>query len=170
MASQAPILTIPIDDNEAFRVFSPAAYPFCIQQYRNYDTNMFSYSVNIGWPEGFPLLRLGLMEDQSHFIHAAHYSSGLFLGLVLLTLVVVLVGTLTLVERKIQIRRIQRLRSTLLLAVLQLILLLQIVSLYLLGNIIYPLGGVAVLIITLFPVLRFGVNRAIESNDVLEQN
>jgi hypothetical protein len=35
LASFLPIITIPLGENEAIRVFSPVAYPLCIQQYRN---------------------------------------------------------------------------------------------------------------------------------------
>ncbi|MHA1965030.1 MAG: hypothetical protein ACXACG_09520 [Candidatus Thorarchaeota archaeon] len=159
LASFPPIITIPLSEDEVVRVFSPIAYPFCIQQYRNYDANLFSYTLSFGWPEGLPLLDMGLMDDQSEFIHAAHYTFGLFLGLALLLFVVILVGILTLVERKSVIVRKQRTSSTLLLIALQLILVIQIFTIYLSGNIIYPLGGIIVLIITLYPTLRFGLNR-----------
>ena len=161
LASSPPIITIPLGENEAIRAFSPVAYPFCIQQYRNYDANLFSYMISLGWPEGTPLLQFSLQEDQSHFIHAQHYFSGLYLGLILLVFVVVLVGILTLVERKNLIVRKQRMRSALLLIALQVILVIQIFTLYLGGNIIYPLGGVIVLIITLYSTLRFGPSRRI---------
>lgn len=159
LASFPPIITIPLSENEAIRVFSPVAYPFCIQQYRNYDANLFSYVISFGWPEGIPLLQSALQEDQSHFIHAQHYFSGLYLGLILLVFVVALVGILTLIDRKNLIVRKQQMRSVPLLITLQVILVIQIFTLYLSGNIIYPLGGVIVLIITLYPTLRFGPSR-----------
>jgi len=163
MASLSPITEIPLTGDEALRVFSPAAYPFCIQQYRNYDANLFSYTVSFGWPEGTPLLQFALQEDQSHFIHAQHYFSGLGLGLLLLLVVVVLVGLLTLIERKSIVPRKQGKSSALLLIALQFILILQILSLYLGGNIIYPLGGIFVLIVTLYPAYR-----AIRGSGLLE--
>ena len=159
MASFPPIMTIPLGGNEALRVFSPVAYPFSILQYRDYDANLFSYSVNIGWPEGLPVLSSGLMPDQSEYIHLAHYTSGLFLGLLLLLLVTIFVGFLTLVERKRAVTRPQGPSSAKLLVVLQLILLFLMLNFYLLGSIVYLLGGVVVLIITLYPALRFGMNR-----------
>ena len=151
MASLSPITEIPLSGDEALRVFSPAAYPFCIQQYRNYEANLFSYTVSLGWPEGIPLLQFALQEDQSHFIHAQHYFSGLSLGLLLLLVVVVLVGLLTLIERKSIVSRKQRKSSALLLIALQLTLIIQILFLYLNGSIIYPFGGVFVLLVTLYP-------------------
>jgi len=154
MASLSPITEIPLSGDEALRVFSPAAYPFCIQQYRNYDANLFSYTVSFGWPEGIPLLQFALQEDQSHFIHAQHYFSGLSLGLLLLLVVVVLVGLLTLIERKSIVPRTQRKSSALLLIALQLTLIIQILFLYLSGSIIYPFGGVFVLLVTLYPTYR----------------
>lgn len=159
LASLSPIMEIPLSGDEALRVFSPAAYPFCIQQYRNYDANLFSYTVSFGWPEGIPLLQFALQEDQSHFIHAQHYFSGLSLGLLLLLVVVVLVGFLTLIERKSIVPRKQRRFSAHLLIVLQLTLIILVISLLLTGNVIYPLGGTVVLLITLYPTLRSVLDR-----------
>jgi len=68
--------------------------------------------------------------------------------------VVVLVGILTLIERKGMVARKQRKFSALLLMTLQLTLIILVISLYLLGNIIYPIGGMAVLLVTLYPTLR----------------
>lgn len=154
IASLPPIIDIPLSGNEAIRVYPPAAYPFCIQQYRDYDAHLFSYAVTFGWPEGIPLLQFALQEDQSHFIHAQHYFSGLSIGLLLLLVVLVLVGLLTLIERKTIVPRKQRKSSALLLIALQLTLIIQILFLYLSGSIIYPLGGVFVLLLTLYPTLR----------------
>ena len=154
MASFPPIMTIPFGENEAIRAFSPVAYPFCIQQYRNYDAHLFSYAVIFGWPEGTPLLQFALLDDQSEFIHVQHYLSGLTLGLLLLLVVIVLVGTLTLIERKSAITRKSGKSSVLLLVSQQLALIILIASLSLSGNIVYPLGGAFVLLVTLYPTLR----------------
>jgi hypothetical protein len=164
LASLSPIIEIPLSGDEALRVFSPAAYPFCIQQYRNYDANLFSYTISFGWPEGIPLLQFALQEDQSHFIHAQHYFSGLSLGLLLLLVVVVLVGFLTLIERKSKVPRKQRRFSAHLLIVLQLTLIILVISLLLTGNVIYPLGGAVVLLVTLYPTLRSVVDRVFLDN------
>lgn len=163
IASLPPIITIPLNENEALRVFSPVAYPFCIQQYRNYDANLFSYMISFGWPEGIPLLQFALRDDQSEFIHEQHYLSGLSLGLLLLLVVIVLVGILNLIERKITIKGRPGKSSTLLLITLQLTLTILVISLYPIVNIIYPLGGVFVLLVTLYPTLR-----AIRSRGYLE--
>lgn len=157
MASFPPIMTIPFGENEAIRAYSPVAYPFCIQQYRNYDAHLFSYAVIFGWPEGTPLLQFALWDDQSEYIHVQHYLSGLSLGLLLFLVVIVLVGTLTLIERKRVIIRKQRKSSAQLLIALQLALLFLVLNPYLLGSFYYLFGGVIVLIITLYPSLRFGL-------------
>ena len=159
LASFPPIITIPLGENEAIRVFSPIAYPLCIQQYRNHETSLFSYTLSLGWPDGIHLLESGLMDDQSEFIHAAHYYFGLSLGLLLLLLVVALVGTLIFVERKKKITRNQKFSSAQILTTLQLILLILILSITLFGGIIYFLGGVVVLILTLYPAYRVVQNK-----------
>lgn len=165
MASLSPITEIPLSADEALRVFSPAAYPLCIQQYRNYATNLFSYTISFGWPEGIPLLQFALQEDQSHFIHAQHYFSGLSLGIFLLLIVVVLVGLLTLIERTDIVSRKQGKSTALLLIALQFTLIIQILSLYLSGNIIYPLGGTSILLVTLYPTYH-----AIRGSGLYEDN
>lgn len=154
LASLPPITEIPLNEDEALRVFPQIAYPFCIQQYRNYAADLFSYSVNLGCPEGIPLLQFALQEDQSHFIHYQHYLSGFSLGLILLLGTVVLVGILSLIESKVVFERRQSKISTFLLATLQVILIVLISSTYLSGNIIYPIGGIFVLLVTLYPTYR----------------
>jgi hypothetical protein len=154
IASLPPIIEIPLNESNALRVYPSAAYPFCIQQYRDYDAHLFRYIVSFGWPEGLPLLQFALQEDQSHFIHAQHYLSGLSLGLLLSLGMAVLVGTLAIIERKVVIGRRQSRASAILLIALQLALITQVLSLYLSGNIIYPIGGIIVMLVTLYPTYR----------------
>jgi hypothetical protein len=154
MAGLPPITEISLGKNEALRVFSPVAFPFCIQQYRDYGARLFSYTVCLGWPEAIPLLQLAPQDDQSEFIHVQHYFSGLSFGLLLLLGMTVLVGILTNIDRRSIILRKQRKSSSLLLIFLQLALIILVISQYLVGNIVYPLGGVVVLLITLYPTLR----------------
>jgi len=52
IANLPPIIEISLTGNEALRVYPPAAYPLCIQQYRNYDAHLFSYAVSFGWSSG----------------------------------------------------------------------------------------------------------------------
>jgi hypothetical protein len=154
LANLPPITEISLNDDQALRVYPQIAYPFCIQQYRNYVTGFFRYSVNLGCPEGLPLLQFALQEDQSHFIHYQHYLSGLDLGLILLLGMVALVGSLYLLERKVVIERKQSKGSTFLLISVQVILIMLISVLYLSGNIIYPIGGMFILLVTLYPTYR----------------
>ncbi|MHA1907079.1 MAG: hypothetical protein ACW98Y_07280 [Candidatus Thorarchaeota archaeon] len=100
MASLPPIIELPLGDDEALRVFSPAAYPFSIQQYRDYENRLFSYAIAIGWPEGTLIIQRRIMDDQSEFIHMEHYSSGLSLGLILLAGMITSVAILSLIDRR----------------------------------------------------------------------
>ncbi|MDF1537725.1 MAG: hypothetical protein P1Q69_02340 [Candidatus Thorarchaeota archaeon] len=155
MASLLPITEILIGENEALRVFSPAAYPFCIQQYRDYDVGIFGYILSFGWPEGIPLVQTSTYDDQSEFIHYEHYSIGLALGLLLLLCMVALVGILTFIDRKgILIRSQPIISSVPVLVLLQLSLILLLTSPYLLGAIVYELGGLSVLFITFYVTVR----------------
>ncbi|NHJ12297.1 MAG: hypothetical protein EAX95_01410 [Candidatus Thorarchaeota archaeon] len=165
LASLPPITEISLSENEDLRVFSPVAYPFCIQQYRNYAAQLFSYAVTLGWPEGTPLLQLALQDDQSEFIHVQHYLSGLGLGMLLLLGMAILVGTLAVLDRmNIRMRR-QRTPSVFLIIPPQLILLILVVSQSLVGSIVYTLGGVIVLLITLYPTLQAVRSRNLEKLD-----
>lgn len=154
MASLFPITEILLGENEVLRVFSPAAFPFCIQQYRDYSAELFRYSICFGWPEGVPLLQFHLLDSQSEFIHMEHYRSGLSLGLFLLLGMAVLVGILTIIDSRYAIPRKKLKFASLLLIFLQLALIVLLVYLYFLGSIIYPVGGLIVLLLTLYPTLR----------------
>ncbi|RDE16901.1 MAG: hypothetical protein C4K48_00795 [Candidatus Thorarchaeota archaeon] len=163
LASLPPITEISLGANEVLRVFSPAAFPFCIQQYRDYSAELFSYTVCFGWPEGIPLLQLPLWDShESIFVHEQHFRSGLSLGLLLLLGMTVLVGILTIIDTRCTIPRKKLRVSSLLLVSLQFSLIILVIYLYLTGNIIYPFGGLIVLLITLYPTLRAVRNRSSE--------
>lgn len=155
LASMPPILEIVVGENETLRVFSPVAYPFCIQQYRDYDVGLFSYSLSLGWPEGLPLIQTAALDDQSEYINYQHYAIGLYLGILLLLSMVILVGILTVIDRKgILVRNLPVISVVPVLVILQLSLILLLTSVYLLGSIVYGLGGLTVLIITLYITIR----------------
>lgn len=154
MASMPPIIEVSLAEDEVLRAFSPAAYPFCIQQYRNYDSHIFSYAISLGWPEGMPLLQLASQDDQSEFIHIQHYLAGLSLGLLLLLIMAVLVGILAWVDRRGMFVRRQRTSSLLLLILLQSALIILSALQLLAGSIVYFLGGSFVLLVTLYPTLQ----------------
>jgi len=161
LASMPPITEISLGPNEVLRVFSPAAFPFCIQQYRDYSAELFSYTVSLGWPEGIPLLQLPLWDThESIFIHEQHYRSGLSLGLLLLLGMTVLVGILAVIDTRCSIPRKKLRFSSLLLVSLQSALIILIISQYLIGSILYPFGGLIVLLATLYPTLRAVRNRS----------
>jgi hypothetical protein len=161
LASLPPITEILLGPNQVLRVFSPAAFPFCIQQYRDYSAELFSYTLSLGWPEGIPLLQLPLWTShESIFIHEQHYRSGFSLGLLLLLVMTVLAGVLTVIDRRYTIPRKKLRLSSLLLIFLQSALIILMISQYLIGNVVYPLGGLIVLLITLYPTLRAVRNRS----------
>ncbi len=81
VAASLPVTEISTGSNQELRVMPPAAFPFTIQQYRDYDTNQFNYRIVIGWPDGIPIYESVTMDDQSEFIHLAHLSAGLLLGI-----------------------------------------------------------------------------------------
>ncbi|TFG33900.1 hypothetical protein EU527_06230 [Candidatus Thorarchaeota archaeon] len=159
MASLPPITEISLSANEALRVFSPVAFPFCIQQYHDYGAQLFSNAVCFGWPEGIPLLRFALRDDQSEFIHEQHYLSGLNLGLLLLLGMTIFVGILFFIDRRCTISRKKLRVSSFLIIFLQFTLITLMIYLYIIGNTVYPLGGLVVLLITLHPSIQTVHNR-----------
>jgi len=162
LANLPPIVDIPLSENEALRTYPAYAYPFCIQQYRDYSAGLFSYALIIGWPEGIPLMQLALTDDQSEFIHVQHYFTGLTLGLVLLLVVVILVSILTVIDRSSSLSRGQLPISP---GHLFFFLQIALISMMLViwgchyfwqfGGVIYLIGGIFVLIVTIYPIYIF---------------
>ena len=80
-AASLPIIEIPTGSDQELRVMPPTAYPFTMQQYRDYNTDQFYYRIVLGWPDGIPLYQGATMDDQSEYIHLAHLGAGVLLGL-----------------------------------------------------------------------------------------
>ena len=157
LANLPPIIDIWLNENEALRTFPAHAYPFCIQQYRDYGAGLFSYALVIGWPEGIPVMQLALTDDQSEFIHMQHYFTGLILGIVLLVVVVILVSVLTVIDKKGLLANMKRSVSPHYIFIpLQIYLIFLLTSPLLFANFIYTIGGVFVLLVTLYPLLFKG--------------
>ncbi len=83
-ATSIPIIEIPIGPEQELRVMPPTAFPFTIQQHRDYDTNQFYYRIVIGWPDGIQIFRTVATDDQSEFIHWTHFGMMVILGLYML--------------------------------------------------------------------------------------
>jgi len=155
LASFPPVIEIPLGENEALRTFSPVAYPFCIQQYSDYNARLFSYALILGWPEGIPLVQLPLMQIDTFFFNLARYTTGLYLGLILLLGVVILVGILTVIDIRGLLASVKWSASPRDIFIpLQIILIVMVTPHLLFGSIIYPIGGIFVLIVTLYPIYR----------------
>ncbi len=75
-----PIVEIPTGPNQELRVMPPTAFPFTMQQYRDYDSDQFNYRIVIGWPDGVPIFEGVTTDDQSEFIHLAHFYTAMILG------------------------------------------------------------------------------------------
>jgi len=155
MASLSPITEFQLDESVELRTFSPAAYPFCIQQLRNYTAYTIRYSLYFGWPEGILLFESATWDNQSEFIHFLHYSFGLMLGLILLFSTFLLVGFLTLIDKKgVFVRDKPIITALPILIILQLSLILLLISPLLFGNVIYGIGGGIVLVISVYPTFQ----------------
>ncbi len=103
-AGSFPIVEIPTGSNQELRVMPPTAYPFTVQQSRNYDTNQFSYRIVIGWPDGLPIFQSLAMDDQSEFIHLTHLYFAVLLGEYIVTGSLMVIAGLVFIE---QLRRIK---------------------------------------------------------------
>lgn len=79
-AGSIPVIEISTGPNQELRVMPPTAYPFTMQQHRNYDTNQFYYRIVIGWPDGLPIYEGLEVDDQSEFIHQTHFYIAILLG------------------------------------------------------------------------------------------
>ena len=152
IASTPPLIDIPISDHEAIRAYPQVAYPFSISQYRDYNLDMFSYSLTLGSPQGTTIVQYALEEDQSHLIRFQSYSMGLSLGLILLTLTTLFIAVLIWLDksRLLPLKK-ERVSPVSALVVTQVFLLFPIIPLYV-GS-LYAVGALVVLIITLIPVI-----------------
>ncbi|MFW9808496.1 MAG: hypothetical protein ACFFE6_03855 [Candidatus Thorarchaeota archaeon] len=99
-----PIVEIPAGSNQELRVMPPSAYPFTMQQYRDYDTNQFYYRIVIGWPDGLPIFQSLAMDDQSEFINLTHLYIGVLLGEYIVTGSLMVIAGLVFFE---QLKRIK---------------------------------------------------------------
>ncbi|MHA2322149.1 MAG: hypothetical protein ACXACG_10895 [Candidatus Thorarchaeota archaeon] len=79
-AGSIPVIEIPTGPNQELRVMPFTAFPFTMQQHRNYDTNQFYYRIVIGWPNGPPIYEGLEVDDQSEFIHQTHFYTAILLG------------------------------------------------------------------------------------------
>ncbi|MHA1934466.1 MAG: hypothetical protein ACW97A_04215 [Candidatus Thorarchaeota archaeon] len=92
-------------------------------------------------------------EWQSEFIHMQHYSAGLALGIILLLISVILIVILTAIDEKNIFPRVKYSASPIyFLILLQVSLTLLLIFTLLNGTIIYTIGGVVVLLVTIFPL------------------
>ena len=79
-ASLGPIIDYPLGSNQALRVYPPTAYPFTMQQYRDYDASSFHYRIVVGWPDGVQIYSHAPTPDQSEFMHIQRFLTTVALG------------------------------------------------------------------------------------------
>jgi len=72
-ASLPPIIDYPLGSNQVLRVYPPTAYPFTMQQYRDYDASSFHYRIVVGWPDGVQIYSHASTPDQSEFMHIQRF-------------------------------------------------------------------------------------------------
>lgn len=154
LAYMPPITEIALGAEEELRVFSPVAYPFSVQQYRDYAVRGFRYSIVLGWPRGLPVIQFPLLHDQSEFIHGQAYYSGLIMGMLGLGIVLATVISLGLLDSHRSPPREPKLTPAYLVLVpLQIALVLLMGALGASGGTIYVAGGVIVLVVSLIPAI-----------------
>ena len=98
-AASLPMMEIPTGPDQELRVMPPAGFPFTMQQFRDYDTNQFTYRIVLGWPDGIPLFEGMLTDDQSEYIHLAHLVTAEILTVYLLIGTVIVLGSIYILER-----------------------------------------------------------------------
>jgi len=80
VATSLPITEVSLGPTQELRVMPPTAFPFTMQQYRDYDSNQFYYRIVLGWPDGIQIYKGITQDDQSEYIHLAHLNTGILLG------------------------------------------------------------------------------------------
>ena len=108
IAASLPITEVPIGSTQELRVMPPTAFPFTMQQYRDYDSNQFYYRIVLGWPDGIPIFKGTTQDDQSEYIHLAHLNTGILLGEYMLVGLVSILAVVSLFEaRKVKTRDVK---------------------------------------------------------------
>jgi len=75
-----PITDYPMSQDQALRVYPPTAFPFTLQQHRDYDAGLFHYRIVLGWPNGLQVFAFNPTSDQSEFMHFQKALATLVLG------------------------------------------------------------------------------------------
>ena len=79
-ASIPPITDYPVSQDQALRVFPPTAFPFTLQQHRDYDAGLFHYRIVLGWPDGLQVFAFNPTSDWSEFMRFQLALAKLVLG------------------------------------------------------------------------------------------
>ncbi|TFG32820.1 hypothetical protein EU527_09320 [Candidatus Thorarchaeota archaeon] len=80
LSASIPIISVPLGTEQELRVMPPTTFPLTMQQYRDYDADLFYYRIVLGWPDGLPVFEGVPFDDQSEFILRAHLNTGILLG------------------------------------------------------------------------------------------
>ena len=112
-AGSFPIVEISTGSNQELRVMPPTAFPFTMQQYRDYDTSQFYYRIVVGWPNGLPLYEGMAVDDQSEFILRTHLYIAVLLGEDISAGLMISLSVLSFIEKRREQERITQLGSPL---------------------------------------------------------
>ena len=108
VATSLPITEVSLGPTQELRVMPPTAFPFTMQQYRDYDSNQFYYRIVLGWPDGIQIYKGITQDDQSEYIHLAHLNTGILLGEYMLVGLVSILAVVSLFEaRKVKTRDVK---------------------------------------------------------------
>lgn len=75
-----PITDYPMGQDQALRVYPPTAFPFTLQQHRDYDAGLFHYRIVLGWPDGLQVFAFNPRSDQSEYMAFQKALATLVLG------------------------------------------------------------------------------------------
>ncbi len=148
-------IDIVVNSDEAYRVSFSFTYPFTMEQYRNYEANLFYYLIRFGSHDGIVLFQFPATPDQGEFIHLQHNFSAGVLGL--LTMIgPLLVFILSYIEARIRSpsRSKSAKRIIIPLFLMQVPIVLAMTVLSSIGARFYFAAGLGALILTLHPFIR----------------
>jgi len=146
---------IVVNSDEVYRAFSSLTYPFTMEQYRNYDANLFYYLIRLGSHDGPVFIQFPATQYQGEFIHSQHHFSVAVLGLLTMLgpmLVVILSYVMDRFSSPLSYESTTRIIFPLFI-VQVLIIIVMIVS-YFIGALIYLATGFGALTLTLHPFIR----------------
>ncbi|MFQ5834114.1 MAG: hypothetical protein ACE5H4_15525 [Candidatus Thorarchaeota archaeon] len=144
-----------VDTERMLRVQPPGAFPFTMQQYRDYEADQFFYRIVIGWPDGRPVYEFPQSPDQSEFIHLQHYACTImlaFLSMGGLFLALPIIWALNRMDH--DLAEPSDVPVVVIFGVVEVFLLVLVFRMFAMGALLHLIGGLVAFTFALYPLVK----------------